>query len=245
MPGHDSKYPIENYPVEPEPTLWALPDPTSAPPGTDVVGIGADLAPGTIVAAYRRGLFPMNVEREGPLGWWSPDPRGVIPLGALRVSRSLRRSIRRFDVSVDGCFTDVMHACADDRREHGWITTDFIDAYSRLHRLGWAHSVEVWNRAGELVGGLYGIEIGGLFAGESMFHRERDSSKVALVALVDRLAQDRSSLLAEGAGERLLDVQWVTDHLASLGAGAIPRREYLRRLGIALSIPPTLGRGAV
>ena len=228
------------HPVEPEPTPWALPDPSEAPPGTDVIGIGADLAPGTILSAYRRGLFPMDVERGGPLGWWSPDPRGVLPLTGLRISRSLRRSVRRFDISVDACFADVMHACADERRDHGWITADFIDAYSRLHRLGWAHSVEVWNPAGDLVGGLYGIEVGGLFAGESMFHRERDASKVALVALVDRLVQDRSGLLAAGRGERLLDVQWVTDHLASLGAIAIPRRVYLERLTIALEIPPLL-----
>ena len=227
-------------PIEPEPTPWALPDPREATPGADVIGIGADLAPGTILAAYRRGLFPMDVERGGPLGWWSPDPRGVLPLTRLRVSRSLRQSVRRFAVSIDACFTEVMQACADRRRDHGWITAEFIDAYSRLHRLGWAHSVEVWNHRDELVGGLYGIEVGGLFAGESMFHRERDASKVALVALVDRLIDDRPRLLAQGQGERLLDVQWVTDHLASLGAVAIPRPEYLRRLAVALPIPPAL-----
>jgi leucyl/phenylalanyl-tRNA---protein transferase len=216
-------------PLEPEPTPWALPDPRRAPAHTDLIGVGADLAPGTILAGYRRGLFPMDVERGGPLGWWSPDPRGILPLDGLRISRSLRRSGRRFDVTVDGCFTDVMRACADARRAHGWITDAFIDAYTRLHDLGWAHSVEVWD-GGDLVGGLYGIEIGGLFAGESMFHIARDASKVALVALVEILA-------ADDRPGRLLDVQWVTDHLASLGAVDIPRSAYLRRLERARELP--------
>lgn len=227
-------------PVEPEATPWNLPDPLLAPPGTDLIGIGADLQPGTILAGYRRGLFPMEVERGGPLGWWSPDPRGVLPISALRVSRSLRRSARRFTITVDSCFSDVMRECADTRRDHGWITGEFIDAYSLLHHMGWAHSVEVWNASGELVGGLYGIECGGLFAGESMFHREPDASKVALVALVDLLGADREEVILAGRGERLLDVQWVTDHLASLGAVEIPRTDYLRRLAVALTLPPVL-----
>jgi leucyl/phenylalanyl-tRNA--protein transferase len=226
--------------IEPEPTPWALPDPALAPPGSDVVGIGADLAPGTVLAAYRRGLFPMDVERGGPLGWWSPDPRGVLPLESLRVSRSLRRSLRRFEITVDACFTEVMLQCAHGRGDHGWITDDFVDTYSQLHRLGWAHSVEVWNGAGDLVGGLYGIEVGGLFAGESMFHRQRDASKVALVALVHRLAGTDPAAGNTRSDQRLLDVQWVTEHLASLGAVAIPRREYLQRLAIALTLPPVL-----
>lgn len=228
-------------PVEPDPTPWDLPDPRQAPPGTDLIGIGADLHPGTILAGYRRGLFPMEVERGGPLGWWSPDPRGILPVTGLRITRSLRRSARRFEVSIDTCFSDVMRECADARRDHGWITAEFIEAYTRLHRLGWAHSVEVWNASGELVGGLYGIECGGLFAGESMFHRERDASKVALVALVERLGADRDELVQSGRSERLLDVQWVTDHLASLGAVEIPRLAYLRRLSRALALPPAMG----
>lgn len=228
-------------PVEPEATPWALPDPRQAPPGTDLIGIGADLAPGTILEAYRQGLFPMEVERGGPLGWWSPDPRGVLPLTGLRVSRSLRRSMSRFTVTVDTCFTEVMRACADSRRDHGWINEDFIAAYGRLHHLGWAHSVEVWNAAGELAGGLYGIETGGLFAGESMFHRDRDASKAALVALVELLGIDEEELTQVGRGPRLLDVQWVTDHLASLGAVEIPRVAYLRRLTAVLALPPVLG----
>jgi len=225
--------PVGVSPVEPEPTVWALPDPAAAPPGTDLIGVGADLAPGTVLAGYRRGLFPMEVDRGGPLGWWSPDPRGILPLDGLRVSRSLRRSCRRFDVSVDHCFADVMAACADGRREHGWITEEFLEAYTRLHRMGWAHSVEVWTPDGDLVGGLYGIEIGGFFAGESMFHLVRDASKVALVALAEKLT-------AGASASRLLDVQWVTDHLASLGAIAVSRATYLTRLRSALGQPPAL-----
>jgi leucyl/phenylalanyl-tRNA---protein transferase len=221
-------------PVEPPPTVWRLPDLRAAPPelaGQDLVALGADLEPGTLLAAYRGGMFPMRVRRR--LGWWSPDPRGVLPLDGLVVSRSLRASCRRYRVSVDRDFEGVMRGCADRRRPDRWITEDFITAYTQLHRLGWAHSVEVWGtgpRGPELVGGLYGVSIGGLFAGESMFHRARDASKVALVALV--------SLLRDSGGDRLLDVQWVTDHLASLGAVPVSRRRYLARLTEVLDQPP-------
>lgn len=211
---------------------WDLPDPAAAPPGEELLAVGADLAPATLIAAYSRGLFPMDVGREGPLGWWSPDPRGVLPLDGLRVSRSLRASTRRFDVTIDRAFDEVMAGCADQRRPHGWITPEFRAAYSHLHHLGFAHSVEVW-RDGDLVGGLYGVEIGGLFAGESMFHRVRDASKVALVALVEALHVDAEP-------DRLLDVQWPTTHLESLGVVAIPRKEYLTRLARAMQLPPRL-----
>lgn len=211
---------------------WDFPDPAAAPPGEEILAVGADLAPATLLAAYSRGLFPMDVGQDGPLGWWSPDPRGVLPLDGLRVSRSLRASTRRFDVTIDQAFDDVMAGCAEQRRSHGWITEAFRDAYSHMHRLGFAHSVEVW-REGMLMGGLYGVEIGGLFAGESMFHRARDASKVALVALVDALS--------DGAVTgRLLDVQWSTPHLQSLGVIAVPRSEYLRRLAVAIELPPRL-----
>jgi leucyl/phenylalanyl-tRNA--protein transferase len=193
-----------------------------------VLAIGADLEPGTVFAAYCRGLFPMHLE-SGELAWWSPDPRGVLPLDGLRITRSLRASRRRYRVTVDTAFERVMAACADETRPQGWITPDFIEAYSTLHRLGWAHSVEVWDDSGAMVGGLYGVSIGGLFAGESMFHIARDASKVALVELVEILGAD--------GPDRLLDVQWVTDHLASLGAEEIPRSEYLRRLEKALTLP--------
>jgi leucyl/phenylalanyl-tRNA--protein transferase len=132
-------------------------------------------------------------------------------------------------VTVDVAFADVMAGCADERREQGWITPDFVQAYSELHRMGWAHSVEAWDATGDLAGGLYGVSIGGLFAGESMFHRATDASKVALVALV--------GILGEDGQDRLLDVQWRTEHLATLGVIEIPRREYLSRLDAALSLP--------
>jgi leucyl/phenylalanyl-tRNA--protein transferase len=146
------------------------------------------------------------------------------------VTRSLRKSCRRFAISVDTDFEGVMRACGDPRRPSGWITEEFVQAYVRLHELGWAHSVEARTPEGDLVGGLYGVEIGGLFAGESMFSNVRDASKAALVALVDLLAA------APGAG-RLLDVQWATEHLASLGAIEVPRLHYLRMLATALPLP--------
>jgi len=216
-------------PIEPPTTRWSLPDPCAT--GDDeIAGIGADLTPGTLLAAYRSGLFPMRLEAGGPIAWWSPDPRGIIPLGGLHVSRSLRRACRRFDVRVDSVFEMVVRACADPRRPHGWIDESFVAAYTELHRLGWAHSFEVWSSdpdgCDQLVGGLYGVAIGGLFAAESKFHRSRDASKVAVVALVERLRE---------SGATLLDVQWTTPHLISLGAIDIPREEYLRRLASAIS----------
>lgn len=197
----------------------------------DLVGVGLDLRSQTLVDAYRAGLFPMRLRgRRGQLGWWSPDPRGVLPLERLRVSRSLRAATRRYQVSLDTSFDAVVAGCADPARPSGWIGPDFARAYRALHERGVAHSVEVWDESGALVGGLYGVGLGGLFAGESMFHRARDASKVALVALVDQLR-------ADGCAGRLLDVQWTTPHLASLGAVDIPREEYLRRLGEALELP--------
>jgi leucyl/phenylalanyl-tRNA--protein transferase len=144
------------------------------------------------------------------------------------VSRSLRQSAKRFQLSFDLAFADVVSACADPHRPGGWINSEIQAAYQRLFDLGWAHSVEVW-RDGNLVGGLYGVAIGGLFAGESMFHRERDSSKVALLALVELLQDDLDG--------RLLDVQWVTPHLASLGVVEVTRDAYLARLRRALALP--------
>ena len=163
----------------------------------------------------------MPVSGRGPVGWWSPDPRAVLPLDRLRVSRSLRRSCRRFEIRFDTAYDDVVRGCADPQRPGGWIRRDVQEAYRRLHDLGWAHSVEAWS-GGVLAGGLYGVAVGGLFAGESMFHRERDASKVALVALVE-------ALRAAG-GDRLVDVQWLTPHLASLGAVEVPRERYLAGL---------------
>ncbi|WP_334141264.1 leucyl/phenylalanyl-tRNA--protein transferase [Rhabdothermincola sp.] len=190
--------------------------------------MGADLEPGTLLAAYRAGIFPMPIGRGPRIAWWSPDPRGILPLNGLRVSRSLRASLRRFEIRIDTAFAEVIEACASPERDGGWITPDIIRAYTRLHRLGWAHSVEAW-ADGTLAGGLYGVSIGGLFAGESMFHRRRDASKVALVALVDLLA---------GNGASLLDVQWTTPHLRSLGAIDVSRDRYLALLADALDRPP-------
>jgi len=217
-------------PVEPPPSRWAFGDPAGYDALDDLVAIGADLEPGTLLAAYRRGLFPMPSGSPGdPMYWFCPVRRGVIPLEDVRVSRSLRRSRRDFEIRVDTAFDEVVAGCADPSRASGWIDGEIAAAYARLHRLGWAHSVEAW-RDGRLVGGLYGVAIGGLFAGESMFHRERDASKVALLGLVDLLDD-------EHAEERLLDVQWLTPHLNTLGAVEIPRAAYLRRLAVALNLP--------
>jgi leucyl/phenylalanyl-tRNA--protein transferase len=203
---------------------WSFPPPEKWP-DSDLIAVGGDLEPATIVNAYRRGIFPMEVTAlQRRLGWWSPERRGIVPLDGLRVTRSMRQSARRFEVRVDTCFGDVMRACADPSREDGWITGEFIDAYTRLHDLGWAHSVEVFDREGQLAGGLYGVRINGLFAGESMFHAQRDASKVALMALVQ---------LMRDSGMQLLDVQWCTAHLASLGSIEIPRARYLDSLAAA------------
>ncbi|MGH9004377.1 MAG: leucyl/phenylalanyl-tRNA--protein transferase, partial [Acidimicrobiia bacterium] len=178
-------------------------------------------------------LFPMHLDRRGRvLGWWAPDPRGVIPLDGLRVTRSLQRSGRRFEIRVDTAFAEVVAACAEPRPKGGhWIRPAIVDAYCDLHRLGWTHSVEAWDRVtGTLAGGLYGVAIGGLFAGESMFHRATDASKVALLGLAEVLR-------ADGDPRRLLDVQWATPHLASLGAVEIPGPDYLERLRFALEAP--------
>jgi leucyl/phenylalanyl-tRNA--protein transferase len=204
---------------------WSFPTPDRWPE-SDLIAVGGDLEPATLINAYRRGLFPMEVTAlHGKLGWWSPESRGIVPLDRLRVSKSMRRSAKRFEIRVDGCFADVMRACGDPSREDGWITGEFVDAYTRLHQLGWAHSVEVFDRQGQLAGGLYGVRINGLFAGESMFHAQRDASKVALMALVD---------LMRDSGMQLLDVQWCTEHLASLGAIEVPREQYLARLAGAV-----------
>ena len=208
--------------------LWQLPR-ASEWPDSDLVALGADLEPATVIDAYRRGMFPMGVAELGDrLGWWSPDPRGILPLDGLRVTRSMRQSAKHFEIRVDTCFTRVMRGCADPARGDTWITDEFIDSYTRLHEMGWAHSVEVFDRSGQLVGGLYGLRIDAYFSGESMFHIARDASKVALMALVD---------LMRSSGMTMLDVQWCSEHLASLGAIDIPRNEYLALLAAALRKP--------
>jgi leucyl/phenylalanyl-tRNA--protein transferase len=220
---------------EPPPSRWDFP-PADTADDNGVVGIGADLEPGTLLHAYRHGLFPMPLHQGGPLAWWSPDPRGVLPLDRLRVSRSLRQSMKRYEIRVDTAFDAVVDACRDPSRDGAWITPEIKEAYCRLHDLGYAHSVEAWtvptdSTGTELAGGLYGIAIGGLFAGESMFHRSRDASKVALVHLVDQLV---------AGGAALLDVQWTTPHLRTLGAVDIPRYDYVARAAeaVLLDIDP-------
>jgi leucyl/phenylalanyl-tRNA--protein transferase len=212
-------------PIEPPPSRWTMP--TEGPiDDSDIVAIGADLEPGTLLAGYRAGLFPMPFDRRR-IAWFSPDPRGVLPLDGLVVSRSLRRSMRHFDVRMDTRFRTVMEACGDPTRPGAWINRDFVDAYERLHELGWAHSVEVFTPGtDDLVGGLYGVRIGRMFAGESMFHRATDAGKVALAHTVNWLSS---------IGATLFDVQWKTTHLESLGVVELPRTEYLARLTEALS----------
>jgi leucyl/phenylalanyl-tRNA--protein transferase len=186
------------------------------------------LTPEGVELAYRHGIFPMADERSGEILWFRPDPRAVIPLDGLHISRSLARTLRRdhFEVRVDTDFENVMRGCAD-RPEGTWISERFVEVYGALHRAGIAHSVEAW-RDGRLAGGVYGLALGGAFMAESMFHRETDASKVALAGLVARLRE---------RGFTLLDVQYVTPHLESLGAVEITRREYERRLERALGLP--------
>ena len=217
-------------PVEPPPSRWAFGDPSAYDELDDLVAIGADLEPGTLLEAYRRGLFPMPSGARGEqMYWFCPVQRGVLPLDGLRVSRSLRRSMRDFEIRVDTAFAEVVARCGDPSRPSGWIDDEVAAAYQRLHELGWAHSVEAW-RDGRLAGGLYGVAIGGLFAGESMFSRVRDASKVALLGLT-RLLDD------EYAERRVIDTQWSTDHLASLGVVEVPRSAYLKALGEVLELP--------
>jgi leucyl/phenylalanyl-tRNA--protein transferase len=190
------------------------------------------LDPALVVRAYRQGVFPMALE-DGEIGWFSPDPRGVLPLDTFHVPARLARVLRsgRFEIVVDRDFEAVIRTCAERRDEGTWISPEIIDCYLAIHRLGLAHSVEAW-QDGRLVGGLYGVHLGGAFFGESMFHRVADASKVALAALVDRLVR---------RGFRLLDTQWVTPHLEQFGAVEIPRTEYLRRLRRALAVECSFG----
>ena len=196
---------------------FAFPDPALAGP-EGLVAMGGDFAPGTIVDAYRRGIFPWPHPEEERL-WFSPDPRAILSPRTVHVSRRLARTIRhgRFYVSLNAAFERVLDRCAD-RPEGTWITPGYRRGYLRLHQLGWAHSFEVWSVDGELAGGLYGLNVGGLFGAESMFHAATDASKVAMVAMAHH---------CQRVGVSLIDVQLMTPHLASMGARAIPRSEYL------------------
>ena len=179
-----------------------------------------------LISAYAQGIFPMAME-DGEIGWFSPDPRGIIPLDGFIIPKRLARVVRshKFEIAIDRDFAGVMRACASDRDDGTWINDEIFESYVALHERGLAHSVEAW-QGGELVGGLYGVHLGGAFFGESMFHRVTDASKVALVALVERM---------NARGFTLLDTQWTTPHLEQFGAMEIPRDEYLARLTVALS----------
>ncbi|MFF1819075.1 leucyl/phenylalanyl-tRNA--protein transferase [Kribbella sp. NPDC058245] len=214
-------------PVEPAASVWDFP-PVSVAGDGDVVAGGADLRPGTVLAAYRQGLFPMPDHRSSLL-WWSPVDRGVIEVAGYRPTRTVRRARAKFEIRVNTAFDQVIRACADPRRTGAWIDRDIIASYTELHRLGWVHSVEAWD-GDELAGGLYGVAIGGLFAGESMFHHKTDGSKAAVAGLIELLDD-------EYAEERVFDIQWVTDHLATMGAISIPREDYVRRVRGALALP--------
>lgn len=199
-------------------------------PQRDLIGYSDEFDAALAFEGYRSGVFPMPISRR-EMGWWSPVERGLLPVNGLRVTRSLSKMVKRYVTTTDAAFDQVLARCADPSREGAWIDTRIAAAYRRLAQAGWAHSVEVWDEAGTLVGGLYGVHIGGLFAGESMFHDRllgRDASKTALIRL---------ALELDAAGVGLLDVQWLTEHLGSLGAYEVPRSEYLRRLSRVLDLP--------
>ena len=184
------------------------------------------IRPAVLVAAYRGGMFPMAMDNRGEIGWFSPDPRGVIPLEEFHIPHGLKRILKRdpFEIRIDTAFGEVIRGCAD--RKTTWISEEIGNSYEKLFELGYAHSVETW-KGGELVGGLYGVAIRGAFFGESMFSRKPDASKVALVKLVERLREKQF---------QLLDTQWSTEHLASFGCKEIPRHEYLKQLDQALLV---------
>lgn len=219
-------------------TRSRFPDPRLAD-AEGLVAVGGRLDPDWLLDAYRHGIFPWPSREDEPMLWWSPDPRAVMPLDGMRVSKRLRRRLRsgRFQVTCDEDFAGVMRGCATGRGRQGgtWITPSMTTAYQRLHALGHAHSVETWLTEGDtrrLVGGVYGVAIGGVFAGESMFYRETDASKVALASLVAHLAARRY---------RLFDIQQWTSHTGSLGAVEVSREDYVARLPAVIDLPVTFG----
>ncbi len=203
-------------------------------PVQDLIGYSDEVSAADLVCAYREGVFPMPLRDhgwDGEIGWFSPMKRAILPLDKVRVTRSLRKSAKKYWISVDQAWDQVLTACANPARPDGWIDRQIVERYTELFELGLAHSVETW--FGEtLVGGLYGVSFGGLFCGESMFHHPelgRDASKAALLRLVEILSIDGCP--------RLLDVQWSTPHLASLGVVEIEREDYLSRIPVALDLP--------
>jgi leucyl/phenylalanyl-tRNA--protein transferase len=229
---------IERHPRplrEPPRSPYGFPDAATAAE-SGPAAIGADFAPGTILAAYRAGYFPWPHPEAEEL-WFSPDPRAVFLPGSLYVSERLARRLRRgeFRFTMDGAFEQVLEGCAD-REEGTWITPRYCDGYLALHELGWAHSFEAWDGEGALVGGLYGIRVGQLFGAESMFHRATDASKAAMAAMMQWVDEE---------GIELVDVQVLTDHTERMGAVEIDRDDYLRRMRLATGRAALSGRGGV
>jgi leucyl/phenylalanyl-tRNA---protein transferase len=208
-------------------SVWDFPSPEQMPKD-DLVSLGADLKPETLIDSYKNGIFPMHIQIE--IGWWSPQQRGILPLNKINISSSLKKSMKKYFVTFDQDFDSVIDGCGDDKRPKRWINKDIKTAYKKLFELGYVHSVEVWNKKDELVGGLYGVEVNGLFAGESMFHTQTDASKTALVYLVEKLSQ--------AGGERIFDVQWQTPHLKSMGVVKISRSKYISLLPEVMNTKP-------
>jgi leucyl/phenylalanyl-tRNA--protein transferase len=222
-PNMDDLLPSEHFP------------PVELADSDGLLALGGRLTPEWLLDAYRHGIFPWPVSDDAPIAWWSPDPRAIIELDALHVSRRLRRTLRsgRFQVTCDRDFPGVIGGCASAKGRVGqtWITPAMLGAYTRLFELGHAHSVEAWHE-GHLAGGVYGVTVGGVFAGESMFYRVRDASKVALAHLVAHL---------KARGYRLFDIQQLTPHTARLGATEIPRKLYMQRLAEAVALSVRFG----
>jgi len=216
-------------PIEPPPVAVKFPEPRR---GEDVIAVSRSLTPALVLEAYKAGIFPWPV-RQGLVPWASPDPRAIFPLDRERSwPRTVRRALKAdFRISFNEAFESVMMACGDRRGEGTWITPDILSTYAELHQLGWAHSIEVW-KGKQLAGGLYGIAMGALFAGESMFHRVTGASKVAFVACAQRLRE---------RGFALFDVQVLTEHLILLGCIEVPREQYRRRVRAALQLSARFG----
>lgn len=212
-------------------SVWDFPS-LEQMPKDDLVTLGADLKPETLIDSYKHGIFPMHIQIENKreIGWWSPLQRGILPLNKINISSSLQKSMKKYFVTFDQDFDAVIEGCGDDKRPKGWINKDIKTAYKKLFELGYVHSVEVWNKKDELVGGLYGVEVNGLFAGESMFHKQTDASKTAMVYLVNQLK--------EAGGERIFDVQWQTPHLKSMGVVKISRSKYISLLPEVMNTAP-------
>jgi leucyl/phenylalanyl-tRNA---protein transferase len=212
-------------------SVWDFPT-AEQMPKDDLVTLGADLKPETLIDSYKHGIFPMHlqIENKREIGWWSPQQRGILPLNKINISSSLKKSMKKYYVTFDQDFDAVIEGCGDDKRPKGWINKDIKTAYKKLFELGYVHSVEVWNKKDELVGGLYGVEVNGLFAGESMFHKQTDASKTAMVYLVNQLK--------ESGGERIFDVQWQTPHLKSMGVIKISRAKYISLLPEVMNTTP-------